>query len=308
MKEEFRSYLKKNKKNEIKPSLEKCCDNPQIELRDGNKLCLNCGLIHGRAFVSNERRAFTIQEVKNRKRTEPKWRDFGPRTVLPLTKKDSRGKSIKPKEQALFSRLSRIQNSFISSIERNFWEAKPKMKMIASKINLPDYITETAWKIYSIATKKKLIMGRSINGFISGSLYVAIRVHGFPRLLDEICDISLIPKKSIHKIIVIIIRDILPELGLKYQIISPESLIFRFSNELHLDVIIQKMAVDVLNSASKKGLKHIGKDPKGLAAACLYLVAKKNGLKITQTRIGRIAKITEVTLRSRIKQIKNIIM
>ncbi len=284
-----------------------CCNNPRIVSRNGDNLCLNCGLIHGRALVSNERRAFTVQEMNNRKRTEPKWREFGPRTVLNRTQRDSKGNSIKPKEQMLFSRLSKIQNSFISSIERNFWEAKPKLKMIASKLTIPDYITETAWKIYSIAAKKKLILGRSINGFISASLYTAIRVHDFPRLLDEICDVSLIPKKSIHKIIVLIIREILPNLGLKYKIISPQCLIFRFSNELKIDMVIQKTALDILNVAFSNGLKYVGKDPKGLAAACLYIVAKNSGLKLTQSQMGKIAKITEVTLRSRVKQIKSII-
>ncbi len=305
MNEEFRTISKNHKENKINIQLNNCCNEPKIEYRDGNKVCLNCGMISGRALVGNERRAFNIQEVHNRKRTEPKWREFGPRTVLPRTKKDSNGKSINPKEQALFSRLSKIQNSFISSIERNFWEAKPKLKMIASKLNIPDYIVETAWKIYSLSTKKKLIMGRSINGFISGSLYVAIRVHDFPRLLDEICDISLVPKKTMHKLIVLIIKDILPELGLKYQIITPQSLIFRFGNELNLNMPIQKKALDILQNASRNGLKQVGKDPKGIAAACVYIVAKKNGVKVTQTRLGKIAKITEVTLRSRIKQIKN---
>lgn len=307
MNDEFRSFLRKKRSIRSDSPLKECCGNPRIESRNGDNLCLNCGIIYGRALVSNERRAFTIQEVNNRKRTEPKWREFGARTILPITQKDSKGKSIKPQEKALFSRLSKIQNSFISSIERNFWEAKPKLKMIASRLTLPDYIIETAWKIYTISTKKKLILGRSINGFISGSLYSAIRVHDFPRLLDEICDISLIPRKTIHKIIVIIIRDVLPDLGLKYKIVSPQSLIFRFSNELNFDISIQKMAVDILNSASKNGLNYIGKDPKGLAAACLYIVAKKSAFKLTQSRIGKIAKITEVTLRSRVKQIKSMI-
>jgi len=116
-----------------------------IEERDGNRVCLNCGMIAERTYVGNERRAYTVEEIQNRRRTEPRWRDFGPRTMLPTTKIDSKGKSIGPKEQALFSRLSKIQNSLISSIERNFWEAKPKLKMLTSKLNIPEYISETAW-------------------------------------------------------------------------------------------------------------------------------------------------------------------
>lgn len=305
MNEQYRDFLKINKIDENLLPQSDCCDNSFIEARDGNKVCLNCGVIFERTYVGNERRAYTIEEIQNRRRTEPRWRDFGPRTMLPNTKTDSKGKSIGAKEQALFSRLSKIQNSLISSIERNFWEAKPKLKMLTSKLNIPEYIAETAWKIYSIVAKKKLTMGRSINGFISGSLYAAIRVHDFPRLLDEICEASLTPRRTVHRSLAMIIREVLPELNLRYQPITAESLVFRFGNELDLPITIQKNAINMLRNASKNGLKRTGKDPKGLAAACIYIAAKNGSIRKTQSRVADIAKITEVTLRSRAKQIKS---
>ncbi len=282
-----------------------CCNKPSVQIRDGNRVCLNCGMISQKEFVVNERRAYTIQEIQNRKRTEPRWRDFGPRTMLPNTKTDSKGKSIGAKEQALFSRLSKIQNSLISSIERNFWEAKPKLKMLCSKLNIPDYISDSAWKIYSLVAKKKLTMGRSINGFIAGALYAAIRVHDFPRLLDEVCESSLTPRRTVHRSLAMIIREILPELNLKYQPIKAETLIYRFSNNLELPMEIQKCAIEMLKTASKNGLKRTGKDPKGLAAACIYIAARDGNMRKTQSTVAYIAKITEVTLRSRAKQIKS---
>jgi transcription initiation factor TFIIB len=304
MNQNYRTLIRnKNLDQEITPHAQ-CCDNPNIESRDGNKVCLNCGIIAERTFVGNERRAYTIEEIQNRRRTEPRWRDFGPRTMLPTTKTDSKGKSIGAKELALFSRLSKIQNSLISSIERNFWEAKPKLKMLTSKLNIPEYIAETAWKIYCIVAKKKLTMGRSINGFIAGSLYAAIRVHNFPRLLDEVCESSLTPRRTVHRSLAMIIREVLPELKLRYQPITAESLVFRFGNELDLPINIQKKAIRMLKKASQNGLKRTGKDPKGLAAACIYIAAKNNSIRKTQSRVADIAKITEVTLRSRAKQIK----
>ena len=305
MNEQYRDRIFNNKVDENQLPQSDCCKNPFIESRDGNKVCLNCGVIFERTFVGNERRAYTIEEIQNRRRTEPRWRDFGPRTMIPNTKTDSKGKSIGAKEQALFSRLSKIQNSLISSIERNFWEAKPKLKMLTSKLNIPEYIAETAWKIYSIVAKKKLTMGRSINGFISGSLYAAIRVHDFPRLLDEICEASLTPRRTVHRSLAMIIREVLPELNLRYQPITAESLVFRFGNELDLPIQIQKNAINMLRDASKNGLKRTGKDPKGLAAACIYIAAKNGCIRKTQSRVAEIAKITEVTLRSRAKQIKS---
>ncbi len=305
-----RLYLRTSRNNileeeDLPKSNPDCCEEPSIQLRDGNRVCLNCGMIFQKEFVGNERRAYTVEEIQNRKRTEPRWRDFGPRTMLPNTKTDSKGKSIGAKEQALFSRLSKIQNSLISSIERNFWEAKPKLKMLCSKLNIPEYISDSAWKIYSLVAKKKLTMGRSINGFIAGALYAAIRVHDFPRLLDEVCEASLTPRRTVHRSLAMIIREVLPELNLKYQPITAESLVFRFGNELSLPMNIQKTAIEMLKNASKNGLKRTGKDPKGLAAACIYIAAKDGSLRKTQSAVADVAKITEVTLRSRAKQIKS---
>ena len=48
----------------------------------------------------------------------------------------------------------------------------------------------------------------------------------------------------------------------------------------------------------------MGKDPKGLAAAALHIAAKPTAERKTQTEISEIARVTEVTLRTRAKQIK----
>jgi transcription initiation factor TFIIB len=68
---------------------------------------------------------------------------------------------------------------------------------------------------------------------------------------------------------------------------------------------IQKTAINMLKQASQNGLKRTGKDPKGLAAACIYIAAKDGDMRKTQSRVAEIAKITEVTLRSRAKQIRD---
>ena len=48
----------------------------------------------------------------------------------------------------------------------------------------------------------------------------------------------------------------------------------------------KKMLRNILLQASKHGLKKMGKDPKGIAAACLYIASKYSGERMTQTQIG----------------------
>ena len=50
-----------------------------------------------------------------------------------------------------------------------------------------------------------------------------------------------------------------------------------------------------------------GKDPKGLCAGAIYLVSKLRNVKVSQKEISQIVGVTEVTLRSRYKELlKNV--
>lgn len=284
---------------------ETCCNNSSIIINEeGLRVCENCGLVLGRAYVSSEKRAYTADEVKNRRSAEPRWRSYGPRTIIGINSADAKGQSLEGRRQALFNRLSKIQGSLVNSLERNFWEARPKLNQLALKLNIPDHIVETAWKIYSEVAKQKLTMGRSIDCFVTASVYAAIRIHDFPRLLEEIVDIAVQPLRSVHRSLGLVVRSVLPVLNMRYKPVAPEPLVFRFGNDLSLSVGVQQSAATVLKSALNHGLKKLGKDPKGLAAAALYIAAKPTIERRTQTEIATCARITEVTLRTRAKQIK----
>jgi transcription initiation factor TFIIB len=294
------------KKKVLKNSKETCCEKPNLNISEGYKVCLNCGVVCGIELLQRERRAFTPEEIRKRKRTQIKWRNIGPRTLLSKTSVDFNGHDINPKKKSLFKRLSKIQRSLTSGIERNLWEAKPKMKLLVSKLNIPKYVYQTAWRIYVLAAREKLTMGRSIDGFVSSSLYVAIRVHEIPRMLEEICEASIISRRTITRSLGILIKEILPKLNLKYKPITPEQLVFRFGNKLKLPIKTQKEALKLLKTSSRKGLPINGKDPKGFAASAIYMAAKPTEHRKTQTEVSDTAKITEVTLRTRIKDIKEL--
>ncbi|MFX1384407.1 MAG: transcription initiation factor IIB family protein, partial [Promethearchaeota archaeon] len=228
--------------------------------------------------------------------------EFGSRTILPSTNIDFKGNVLDAEQRTLYSRLSKIQNSLISSIERNYWIAKPLLKELSSKLNVPAHISEIAWKIYSYAAKKRLTMGRSIDAILSASLYIAIRIHEFPKLLEDISDAMMIPRKTVVRSIALLIREVLPELKLTYKPITVEQLVIKFCNELELPHHIQKEALRILSISLNGGISISGKDPKGFAASAVYLATRNTKDHKKQTNIANLAKITEVTLRTRVKE------
>ena len=294
--------LNKNEKKINIDLREYCCNNQQINTVAGIMVCVNCGMVFDVSLVEYERRAYNPQELNERKHSEPRWREFGSRTVLPSTNIDFKGNILDAKQRTLFLRLSKIQNSLITSIERNYWIAKPLLKELSSKLNVPFYISEIAWKIYTCAAKKKLTMGRSIDGILSASLYIAIRIHEFPKILEDISDAMMIPRRTVIRSIALLVREVLPELKLSYKPITSEQLIGKFCNELGLPLQIQKKALKILTLSLKKGISISGKDPKGFAASAIYITIKNTKNHRSQSEIASLAKITEVTLRTRTKE------
>ncbi len=282
-----------------------CCEKPNLGVNyDSMKVCLNCGFVKGKTFINEEKRAYNYEELKKRKRTEPRWRTYGPRTVIGsgyLT--DGHGSPLKPENLHLFARLTKIQSSLINSFERNLWDSKPKLINVSNCLGLPSFVQETAWNIYFEVAHQKLTMGRSILAFISAAIYAAIRIHNFPRIMEEILEVTNAPARNVNRALGLVVRHVLPKMQLKYNPIEPKALIYRFGEELHIGMKYQKRAVQILTKAKKRGLQWCGKDPKGLAAASLYIASKNTCERRTQSEISNIARITEVTLRTRAKQI-----
>ncbi|MEJ2248240.1 MAG: hypothetical protein P8Y97_01115 [Candidatus Lokiarchaeota archaeon] len=171
-----------------------CCDSPKISQEDGYNVCLNCGFIHSRIFDNSPRRAFTREEILNRKINEKVYSPIGPRTVI-QGKRDGRGTLLNAKYQSKFNRLSKIHRSLTTSYERNLWIALPNLHRLQKKLGISDTIAEDALRIYTQTVKKKLTMGRSIDGLLSASIYCAIRIHALPRTIEEVEEASQISRK-----------------------------------------------------------------------------------------------------------------
>jgi transcription initiation factor TFIIB len=83
---------------------------------------------------------------------------------------------------------------------------------------------------------------------------------------------------------------------------DPISLIPRYVAELGLDTDVEKATINLLNIFTSK-FSTSGKDPKGLCAGALYLVSKKKDKRVSQKDVANIIGVTEVTLRSRYKEL-----
>lgn len=271
------------------------CGGKILSLQEkGEIVCGQCGLVISERILDvshSGKRAFTKHEKEKRERTGSPISillpDMGLSTVI--DKKNITNPDLKRAAK---------WNSRMTWDKRNMLIATTELKRIASNLDLPDHIKKSAIRLYKEAFKRKLLRGRSINGMVAASLYFACREKKIPRTLQEILEETSVSAKNVRRCY----RTLIRELNLKAPSTDPISLVPRYVAELELDPDIENTTIQILQDFMSK-FSTSGKDPKGLCAGALYLICKIRNKRISQKEIANLVGVTEVTLRSRYKEL-----
>ncbi len=181
---------------------------------------------------------------------------------------------------------------------RNLLIASNELKRIGHNLNLPSFILEEAFSLYKKAFKTNILKGRSIIGMITACIYYSCKNKSIPRTFQEILNETPISDRIVKKCYNILVR----ELNLKVLNTNPMSFIPRFAAELNLGFDMEILTRKILQPMINKNLLS-GKDPKGFCAGALYFACKLKSLGISQKEITKVVGVTEVTLRSRYKEL-----
>ncbi|KKN17753.1 hypothetical protein LCGC14_0962650 [marine sediment metagenome] len=259
----------------------------------GEIVCQHCGLVVSEKQVDVSHsgiRAYSKQEKDKKERTgcpiSILMPDIGLSTIIDRTK-------IKNPDL----RRAAKWNTHLSWEKRNMLIAITELKRIGSNLNFPDRVKKAAVRLYKDVFKKNLLRGRSINGMIAACAYYVCKKERVPITLQEILDEASINDNIVKKCYKILVR----ELNLKSPHIDPISLIPRYCADLGLNINVEKESIKILKNFIEN-TSICGKDPKGLCAGAIYLVAKLKNHKVSQKDISKVIGVTEVTLRSRYKE------
>ena len=142
-----------------------------------------------------------------------------------------------------------------------------------------------------------LVRGRSIDGFVAASIYAACRLYRLPRSIGDISDASRLSNHEVRYYYRLLVK----ELDFKPPIDRPTKFISSLISKLELNGPVEEHSIKILTLARERKLV-TGKNPRGVAAAILYLACKESGVKISQSEIAGIANTSEVTMRKRFKE------
>ena len=260
--------------------------------------CRHCGLVIDENMIDNgpEWRAFNFEQQQARARVgAPSTRtihDGGLATEMGFKKDGS------PEDHAKWYRMRKLNKRarIANSRERNLAFALSEIDRKCSNMGLNRSIRESASAIYRKALEANLIRGRTIEGVVAASIYIACRQAELPRTLDEVASFTTANRKELGRIE----RFLKRELKIKLAPPSAVDYIPRFASQLELSSKSEVKAIEIVNESN--GFTS-GKGPQGVAAAALYISSILLGERKSQKDVAQAAGVTEVTVRNRYKEI-----
>lgn len=240
----------------------------------------------------------------------PEWRNFDDdgtskaRTGAPLTRsRHDRGLSTEIGRDTRLTgrkrrRLARMRRQhdraqIRSKAERNRVYGFTEIRRIVGALSLPQDVRDQACVLFESAQSEGLFQGRSLEGFAGASVYAVCRVRSIARTVEEVVEHARGDADELRVAYDAMNRD----LGLATGPIAPGEYIPRYATSLDVPDDVERRARELAMAATADGSLG-GRNPAGIAGACLYTAARQLEYELTQADAAAVADVTPVTLRS----------
>ncbi|MBD3354190.1 MAG: hypothetical protein GF364_22095 [Candidatus Lokiarchaeota archaeon] len=242
----------------------------------GDRICANCGLVITEHNFDPSHPSISIDELQN---------------LQALSRK---GKTVPQKLKRAFKLDKRLDWKTKSQLI-----CKYELKRIGSILSIPENVLKTAHRFYIKARDSNLILGRSIKSITAACLFLSCRMQNKPRTREDILKVIQSSEEELNACC----RKLVKNLHIKLNPVDPLALISGYAQKLHISHKTRKIAYELVR-IYEKNIDMSGKTPKGIIAAALYLACMKNNEHISQRNVARALNISDVTLRSRYKELK----
>ncbi len=279
------------------------------DVESGEIICPNCGLVYSDKATESraERRIFDSEESENRVRTGSPaslaLHDMGLSTVIGRTNKDSSGHQLAASMQPMIHRLRTwdFRTQAHSPTDRNLIQTFSELGRLKGKLGLSDAIIEKTAYIYRKAQEKKMMRGRSKSSMLAAAICLACREMEVSRTLKDLAEVTGVKRKDVSRSYRLLVR----ELEIKVPLVDPVKCIAKIANKASVSEKSKRIAIQIMSELTAREIS-AGKLPMGLAATVLYISCIRNGenKKITQKDIADASGVTEVTIRNRVKDLK----
>lgn len=257
-------------------------------------ICTSCGLVVDEHAIDPgpEWRSFEDDDTNPERTGAPLTRSRHDRGLSTEIGRSTRLKGRKRRQMARLRRQHK-RSQIRTKAERNRVYAFTEIRRLVSALDLPEHIQERSCVLFESAQKEGLMQGRSLEGFAAACVYATCRTAAVSRTLGEITKAA----KSTRDELDVAYDAMNRELGLPTGPIDPREYLPRFGTQLDLPHEIERAGRELVTVANDEGIV-AGRNPGGIAAACLYTAAKREGFPLTQEEAADVADVTPVTIRS----------
>ncbi|MEF8786230.1 MAG: transcription initiation factor IIB family protein [Haloarculaceae archaeon] len=266
----------------------------RLQADDCETVCTECGLVVEEHNIDPgpEWRSFAEDDTNPERTGAPLTRSRHDRGLSTEIGRSTRLKGRKRRQMARLRRQHK-RTQIASKAERNRVYAFTEIDHVVNALDLPESIQEQACVLFESAQGEGLLQGRSIEGFAAAAVYATCRTATVSRTLSEVVDAARASRDELD-----VAYDAMnQELGLPTGPIHPREYLARFASRLDLPTSVERRARALAERAREEGIDN-GRNPGGVAAACLYTAARESGRELTQKEAANAADVTPVTLRS----------
>jgi len=258
----------------------------------GEICCSVCG------YVVQEKTGVTLPKLVRDSRG--RFEQTGVSSISTYLRKD-RGLStsisphfLGPQAKALLKTEKVVKSSEGRTLEGVLKE----VEKIAQKLVLPRAVKEKAAYYIHTLDIFGIARNRSHTLIASAVIYMTLRELSISRTMKEVASVSDVDPRQLMAVY----KKILLMNDLSIKPIPIKKYISRFVGELGASVKVERVAMELYEKIGGCNLPK-GKSPLSITASLIYVASMLCGDPISQEEVCKVAKIREVTLRNRVKEI-----
>ncbi len=286
------------------------CRSPLVDDFDnGEVVCTRCGI------VVADHMAYSGPEFSNSENMMTRasgqliysQHDLGITTDIDGRNTDYGGKPIKHSMVSNITHLRQWQQRIRvnGTRDRRTTSVLTKISDLCSTMNLPKNVLDTASLEYRNLDSRVDLKNKSVVAMSAAVLYIACKKCGVIRSIEDMVNVMCTGRDARTKVKLAgrYYRTLVLAVGSKHNTLMPiEKYISKISNNIRGEVRMERLALQLANKTQNHAIME-GKDPSGVAAAYLYISAILLGRDIVQQDIAEAGNVTDVTVRSRCKEI-----
>ena len=186
--------------------------------------------------------------------------------------------------------------------EKTRYDEFQRIKIMSKHSGIPKIMVDEALRQHKKISEMKTFRGCNRDGIIAASVYIACRIHNFPRTAKEIATIFILDNSSATKgckNAMHLLNNMEQEMHnnnkTKLCKTNPTSFIERYCSRLNLNKEITKVCLFVALNIQVNNIIPEN-TPHSVAAGIVYFVSQSCNLNITKRDVNNCSEISEVTI------------